>query len=319
MISELPPTDTANISAQPPMNLFNFSKKNKSKESVSKSGTSQKEVVRLVIISDTHGYHKRLTSSLPEGDILIHLGDFCNKGSTSDALGFANWVTTIAAIPSNQQHSPQHPLYKEIIVLEGNHDRTLFSGQIKGNKEPLDLNRLFKRVASDTDGKVQLLQDQMIQSTRYPQLKLYGASWNSCAGDNFPFQFDLMGQEPPDIMLAHVNPYISPSITYPQLESERRTHAWQGSEVLSKTVLENRIPLCMFGHVHWGRGVIHVPHNNQQNDNVSSSVFINAATLKSHRDGGVVNEPVVVDYDLQQRKPIRIHCPVLWLNENQEE
>ncbi|KAL3942223.1 MAG: hypothetical protein SGBAC_003532 [Bacillariaceae sp.] len=296
------------MSAQP-MIIHNSSNK---ATCSSHSAAVQKEVVRLVIISDTHGYHERLTPSLPEGDILIHLGDFCNKGSASDALEFANWVTKIAAIPSNQNQSPQHSLYEEIIVLEGNHDRSLCSAQTKGIQQ-LDLNRLFERVASETDGKVQFLQDQMIQSRRYPRLKLYGASWNSCAGDNFPSQFDLMGQqEPPDIMLAHVNPYISPSITSPQLESERHIHAWEGAERLSKTVLQNKIPLCMSGHVHWGRGMINVPHNNKQNNNKdSSSVFINAATLKSHRDGGILNEAVVVDYDLEERKPIRIRCPVL--------
>ena len=165
-------------------------------------------------------------------------------------MGFANWITKLAAIPSNQKHNPHHPLYEEIIVLEGNHDRTLISNQITG-KQPLDLNRLFKRVASDTDGKVHFLQDQILQSKRYPSLGFYGSSWSSCAGDNFPFQFDLMGQEPPDIMLAHVNPYISPRITYPQLESIRHTRAWEGAENLSKTVVQNKIPLCMFGHVHW--------------------------------------------------------------------
>ena len=62
----------------------------------------------MVIISDTHGHHDKLTSFLPEGDILIHLGDFCNRGSTSDAMDFADWVTKMAAIPSNQKHPPKH-------------------------------------------------------------------------------------------------------------------------------------------------------------------------------------------------------------------
>ncbi|CAJ1945146.1 unnamed protein product [Cylindrotheca closterium] len=293
-------------SAQP----TNNDNSNEGVVSKSATGSSQKETVRLVIISDTHGHHKKLTSILPKGDILIHLGDFCNKGSASDALEFANWITKMAAIPSNQkQISSQHALYEEIIVLEGNHDRTrkLSPAEIKA-KPPIDLTKMFKRVNSDTDGKVQFLQDQMVQSKRFP-LKFYGASWNSCAGDNFPTQFDFMGQEPPDVMLAHLNPYISSKITYPQLESLELVHAWRGAEGLSRTVLQNKIPLCMSGHLHWGRGVIHVPHNRnkqQQNNNGSSSVFINAASMKSHRDAGILYEPVVVDYDLEQRKPIRI-------------
>ena len=36
-------------------------------------------VVRIVLISDTHNKHKML--ELPEGDILIHAGDFTNDGT----------------------------------------------------------------------------------------------------------------------------------------------------------------------------------------------------------------------------------------------
>src|SRR6266702_2125637 len=35
--------------------------------------------MRLVLISDTHGLHNRL-GPLPEGDILVHAGDFMNAG-----------------------------------------------------------------------------------------------------------------------------------------------------------------------------------------------------------------------------------------------
>ena len=36
-------------------------------------------VIRIVLISDTHNKHKML--ELPEGDILIHAGDFTNDGT----------------------------------------------------------------------------------------------------------------------------------------------------------------------------------------------------------------------------------------------
>jgi hypothetical protein len=35
--------------------------------------------MRLVVLSDTHGLHDRI-ESLPEGDILVHAGDFMNSG-----------------------------------------------------------------------------------------------------------------------------------------------------------------------------------------------------------------------------------------------
>ena len=35
--------------------------------------------MRLVEISDTHGLHNRI-DGLPDGDVLIHAGDFMNSG-----------------------------------------------------------------------------------------------------------------------------------------------------------------------------------------------------------------------------------------------
>jgi len=46
--------------------------------------------LRLVLISDTHGCHRRLT--LPAGDVLIHAGDFTNMGHLPDAKDFNEWL-----------------------------------------------------------------------------------------------------------------------------------------------------------------------------------------------------------------------------------
>jgi predicted phosphodiesterase len=35
--------------------------------------------MRLVVISDTHGLHNRI-QGLPDGDVLVHAGDFMNSG-----------------------------------------------------------------------------------------------------------------------------------------------------------------------------------------------------------------------------------------------
>lgn len=79
--------------------------------------------MRLVIISDTHGLHKKV--KMPEGGVLIHCGDFCNRGTREEAWMFASWM---AAQP-----------HKTKIVVPGNHDvwcmknldsaRNLFAGE----------------------------------------------------------------------------------------------------------------------------------------------------------------------------------------------
>jgi 3',5'-cyclic AMP phosphodiesterase CpdA len=49
--------------------------------------------------------HEKL--KMPEGDVLIHCGDFTNHGSLSEVREFAAWLSTLP--------------YKHIIVVPGNH------------------------------------------------------------------------------------------------------------------------------------------------------------------------------------------------------
>jgi Icc-related predicted phosphoesterase len=65
--------------------------------------------MRLVVISDTHGLHDRI-ESLPEGDILVHAGDFMNSGfDLKDISSFNRWLR-------------KQP-FRQRVVCAGNHDR----------------------------------------------------------------------------------------------------------------------------------------------------------------------------------------------------
>ena len=61
---------------------------------------------RLVIISDTHGFHD---FAVPDGDILIHAGDGCSRGTPDEARAWASFVRRQA--------------HRHKIVIAGNHDR----------------------------------------------------------------------------------------------------------------------------------------------------------------------------------------------------
>ena len=63
-------------------------------------------VTTLVCISDTH----TLTAGLvvPDGDVLIHAGDWCGRGSKEEAVGFADWLLTLP--------------HRHKAVIAGNHD-----------------------------------------------------------------------------------------------------------------------------------------------------------------------------------------------------
>ena len=63
----------------------------------------------IVAMSDTHGRHYSL--EVPDGDVLIHAGDFCRWGSRRDVDEFVEWF---AEFPHE---------YK--IVIAGNHDMAL--------------------------------------------------------------------------------------------------------------------------------------------------------------------------------------------------
>lgn len=65
--------------------------------------------LRFVCISDTHMQHNHL--NLPDGDVLIHCGDFTNHGSLPEIEEFLEWLSTLK--------------YKHIIVIPGNHEMLL--------------------------------------------------------------------------------------------------------------------------------------------------------------------------------------------------
>ena len=63
-------------------------------------------ILRVVLISDTHMQHRKL--DMPKADMLIHAGDFTNKGRAKDIKDFDDWLGEMD--------------YKHKIVVFGNHD-----------------------------------------------------------------------------------------------------------------------------------------------------------------------------------------------------
>lgn len=65
--------------------------------------------MRLVVISDTHGLHN-IIEGLPDGDVLVHAGDFMNAGYDPEEIrSFNRWLG---------EQSFEHR-----VVCAGNHDR----------------------------------------------------------------------------------------------------------------------------------------------------------------------------------------------------
>mgnify|MGYP001602710970 CR=1 FL=1 len=66
-------------------------------------------MTRIVAISDTHTYHRQM--NVPDGDILIHAGDFSFRGGLEELSSFNSWLKTLP--------------HRHILLCAGNHDYTL--------------------------------------------------------------------------------------------------------------------------------------------------------------------------------------------------
>ena len=83
-----------------------------------------KNILRLVVISDTHNKHRSL--KLPQGDVLIHCGDFTDKGTSVEVQDFTKWFIDTP--------------FKHKIVIAGNHELTF------------DTNEYYKRKGEHSNG-----------------------------------------------------------------------------------------------------------------------------------------------------------------------
>mmetsp|Transcript_2521 Transcript_2521/g.3364 ORF Transcript_2521/g.3364 Transcript_2521/m.3364 type:complete len:293 (-) Transcript_2521:310-1188(-) len=274
------------------------------------SNTTDTAVVRLVVISDTHGLHESIP--MVRGDVLIHCGDMANRGSVEHVRSCIQWLNKLN--------------YTEIVVIDGNHDRTrpapttatananananarttVSSAAATATAEPLDVRKEFQKAANSN---IRLLQDEHVWCAN-GRLSIYGASWQSCEAGDFSklCNLSLVSSSPPDILLAHINPRLPREIRITKLSNSSK-QAWKGSTNLTRAVLTNRIPLCCSGHVHWGRGVVPV----QRSRSGLFSYFVNASsqkpTVKGFSDSEAVTAPVVIDYDVVKRQAINYHCP----------
>jgi len=75
--------------------------------------------MKLVCISDTHNQHKHLTSkarfpnALPDGDVLLHAGDFSGVGQKGEVMDFFEWCIK------------QAPRFTYgVVFIAGNHDKS---------------------------------------------------------------------------------------------------------------------------------------------------------------------------------------------------
>jgi len=190
----------------------------------------QCQVVRILHISDTHGLHRTVEDKypMPDADVLIHTGDFTDKGSLEEFHDFNEWLGEL------QKRYPHR------ILILGNHEY----------KAPLDPQQA-KTVLSNAI----VLEHESVDVLG---LHMFGSPWiqghkASAPGDSsrVPHKFDQIPQEV-DILLTHGSPFGI--MDYCELGSMPH---WGGSKALRQEILRASPRVHLFGHMHEQRGVWH--------------------------------------------------------------
>jgi len=220
--------------------------------------------MRFVCTSDTHGYH-RDPDLMPDGDVLLHTGDFCPTSKLPDVDKFGAWIAEVI----------QTKKYRHAIVIAGNHD-------IPFEHEP----KVAQKMLLGHDPRIVYLQDQRFD---LDGIKIWGSPWQPVFHDwafNLPRGASLAQKwalipEDTEVLLTHGPPYG----TLDQCPHFRWRHVMErvGCEALRERLDVLRPAFHQFGHVHESAGVHEDDH----------TLYLNAAFL----DGKYLprHDPHVVD------------------------
>ena len=231
-------------------------------------------------ISDTHNCQRKPSFAnkhadlhdLPDGDVLIHTGDFTNKGTPQEITEFATWI-------SNEQSK-----YKHCIVIAGNHDIGLApSGDLNENKfcNPVKDPKAAKEAKDMLKQSCTYLEDSAIDLYGYkvygspytPEIMGCGWAFNGVRGEHMKSIWDKIPNDT-DVLLTHGPPLG----VLDMCRSRERV----GCQDLLRTVVGRVKPRYhVFGHIHEQHGVV----------SNGETTFINASTCNWND----LNPPVIFD------------------------
>ncbi|RXS98252.1 metallophosphoesterase [Silvibacterium dinghuense] len=193
--------------------------------------------MRIVCISDTHGQHRQLT--VPEGDILIHAGDFMRSGQRlNEIVDFNDWLGSLP-----------HP---HKVVIAGNHD-LLFESYPEMARGRLNNTTYLENSGAEIFGlkfwgsPVQpTFHNWAFNVDRGAAIRRY---WKKIPSDT-------------DVLITHGPPFGT-------LDKIDILGPHLGCEELAKTISQIRPRLHVFGHIHGGHG----------QETTKATAFVNAAVL----------------------------------------
>jgi len=218
--------------------------------------------MKLIVISDTHGMHRKV-KNIPDGDVLIHCGDFSNVGEKEQIIDFIEWF---ASFP-----------HKHKIFIAGNHDKSF---DPKYWQSPSD--KLWKE---DTLDYVKIKGVTYLENseTVIDGVKFWGSpitpnfweqywAFNAARGETIKRYWDLIPKDT-DVLITHGPP--------------RHRKDWVingglsvGCEELDKRISEVNPIFNFFGHIHESYGI----------EEEVNTTFANASLLDE--DYRLVNKPL---------------------------
>lgn len=211
--------------------------------------------MKLVAISDTHEKHKEV--SVPDGDVLIHAGDFTFTGKVQSVANFAQWMKF-------QPH-------KHKIVIAGNHELTFQSHQRN------IVISLLKEAG------IIYLEDSGVT---IDNISFWGSPWQPRYFD-WAFNLDRKGlaiTQKWNAIPEHTNVLITHGPPYGILD-QTTDNGSQGCEMLEKRVFQlPELKAHIFGHLH---------HDGGKLEEVNNIKFINAAVCTDSYKP--TNLPIVIE------------------------
>ena len=225
--------------------------------------------VRVVCVSDTHGMHSSLPDPLPDGEILVHAGDFSPNDHIIPNISFPAWL---------QQQSSR---FQYVFVVEGNHDPFAFTNDKEFHTLPDNVRLLsYKGETVEVKNRDGNACNVRVYGTRffaYPLQIKKGTNIDLYKEkkDKIETEFHRLlercqeKKESVDILINHVPPLAI-------LDWNPKHERSQGCEVARKFSREIKPRLFVCGHVHADHGV------SMQGD----TVYVNAANCLSPDDLG---------------------------------
>jgi len=217
--------------------------------------------MKLVLISDTHTMHEDLV--LPQGDILIHSGDFTGRGKPHEVEEFFGWLER------------QSKNFKHIVFISGNHE---LSFDYKSTWVVDAIKSLPTNVHYLEDSEI-IIDD----------IKFYGSPWqpeffdwafNLPRGKKLEEKWEMIPNDT-DVLITHGPPmYI--------LDYTLRDMINVGCLALYNKVIQIKPKLHVFGHIHEGYGI-------KEQD---GTMFVNASSATARYE--LINKPIEIKYDKEK-------------------